>query len=182
MLKLGYTIEERKDKTVPRRRFVITMDHWNVRNGTDPLRILGAESYLDGSTLEIAQSLTDMAPSEIREGRWNWYVERPTRQLTPPALNARQIEMPKPATAKVKGKKRGRSADVEETQLGKKQKRRASEEEGNEPENKARGRPRLDTKDETAADVCHISLCTSSQIISFFAEDPPDFLLTTRCP
>ena len=139
-------------------------------HGGNPLKILGAETYLDGNTLSIAQSLTELAqqpPRDIYMG-WRFYENNSASgTATPPVLKARQADddlniyserrKGSRTQAKEKAKPKEKSQEPEETPTTKKKgKRRASEEDDvrNEAEKKARGRPRLDTKDESAADVC----------------------------
>lgn len=134
------------------------------------MRILGAESYLDGNTLSIAQSLTELAQQPAHDMTLGWKFdenEEMSGTATPPILKARQAdaelnrhsERRKSAGAQAKEKPRERSKEAEEVEespvFKTKRKRRISEEDDgvNEAEKKARGRPRLDTKDESAADV-----------------------------
>lgn len=141
-------------------------------HGGNPLKILGAETYLDGNTLSIAQSLTELAKQPPRDTYMDWRFDENNHAggtTTPPVLKARQAdndlniysERRKSSEAQVKEKAKSneKSQKSEETPTTKKKrKRRASEEDdvGNEAEKKARGRPRLDTKDESAADVCAV--------------------------
>ena len=141
-------------------------------HGGNPLKILGAETYLDGNTLSIAQSLTELAQQPPHDMYMGWRFNEnnsASGTATPPVLNARQanddlniysqrrkVSGPQ---AKEKAKPKEKSQEPEETPITKrKRKRRASEEDdgGNGAEKKARGRPRLDTKDESAADVCAV--------------------------
>lgn len=149
-------------------------------HGGNPLKILGAETYLDGNTLAIAHSLTELAQQPAHDMAMGWTVRyddngETSGTTTPPILKARQADddlnrfserrMSSAEAAKENSKER--SVDTEEKQAGKKKrKRRTSEDEngGNEAEKKARGRPRLDTQDESAADVCrtfHTSLLSA---------------------
>lgn len=141
-------------------------------HGGDPLKILGAETYLDGNTLSIAQSLTELAQQPPRDTYMGWRFDEndsANGTTTPPVLKARQAdddlniysERRKSSGAQVeeKAKPKEKSQGSEETPTTKKKrKRRESEEDdvGNEAEKKARGRPRLDTKDESTADVCAV--------------------------
>lgn len=141
-------------------------------HGGNPLKILGAETYLDGNTLSIAQSLTELAQQSPRDMYMGWRFNENNSAggtATPPVLKARQADddlniysqrrKSSGPQAKEKAKTKEKSQEPGETPTTKrKRKRRANEEDdgGNEAEKKARGRPRLDTKDESAADVCAI--------------------------
>ena len=141
-------------------------------HGGNSLKILGAETYLDGNTLSIAQSLTELAQQPPRDMYMGWRFNEnnsASGTATPPVLKARQIDddlniysqerKSSGPQAKEKAKPKEKSREPEETPITKrKRKRRASEEDGggNEAEKKVRGRPRLDTKDESAADVCAV--------------------------
>lgn len=148
-------------------------------HGGNPLRILGAESYLDGNTLSIAQSLTELAQRPARDMPMGWtarYDENAgtSGTATPPILKARQAEVElnrnskrrKSSGAQAQETARETIEKAEENQtIKKRRKRRSSEDDdgGIEAEKKARGRPRLDTKDESAADVgtlFHVSALT----------------------
>lgn len=141
-------------------------------HGGNPLKILGAETYLDGNTLSIAQSLTELAQQPPRDMYMDWRFNEnnsASGTATPPVLKARQADddlniysqrrKSSGLQANEKAKLKEKSQKPEETPSTKrKRKRKASEEDdgGNEAEKKARGRPRLDTKDESAADVCAV--------------------------
>lgn len=160
-----------------RRMQAMEQSRFSHGHGGSSLGILGAESYLDGNTLSIAQSLTELARQPAHGMAMGWTVRydenfETSGTATPPILKARQAEVEldrnserrRSNGAQAKKKPGGRSEEAEENQPAKKRtKRRSSDGDdgGNEAEKKARGRPRLDTKDESAADVGP-TLCLST--------------------
>lgn len=139
------------------------------------MSILGAESYLDGNTLFVAQSLADLAHQQmdapqVSQVAGMGYTFEMTRQraVTPEALNARTVSG---VERRVSGGEHDRTdskgkasqapdakSPEPESQAGKKKRKRKTdqddhEEVEDESGKKSRGRPRLETKDETAADV-----------------------------
>jgi hypothetical protein len=178
-LHLEYTTMTQTSRQKQRRS---AMEENAVRaDATNPLGILSAERYNDGTTLSIARSLTEMAqqqPRDMSAGYLFGFEEVRAVPRSPTGEGVREVERRRNEVdngARVKGGKGGNRKKEEEEEGSterrrkkKKQKTSEDEEADDEATKKARGRPRLDTKDETAADVCHCSpIFYSLQIFHF---------------
>jgi len=180
---LEYTTMTQTSRQKQRRS---AMEENAVRADTaNPLGILSAERYNDGSTLSIARSLTEMAQQQQQQqhsrdmsaGYIFGFEELRAVPRSPTGAGAREVEGRRNEVdgARVKSgkggnrKKEEEEGSTERKRKKKKQKLSEDEEADDEATKKARGRPRLDTKDETAADVCHCSPISYSLQISHFA-------------
>lgn len=120
------------------------------------MEILNAETYNDEAAVSIARSLTELArqrpgpPAHMFGMTPGFEVITERRADVPPS------EMKEVKTRKAR-KARGANLGEEEDKGGRRRKKQKLSEEEDVDEDdaskKSRGRPRLDTKDETAADV-----------------------------
>ena len=133
------------------------------------MSILGAENYLDGNTLFVAQSLAEMAQQQpgtrqVSQVAGMGYTFEMTREraVTPEALNARMAGGVRRRLSASMDRRSNNDVEMAnspppDNQAGKRKRKRKTSPEGEDGEEdgekKSRGRPRLETKDETAADV-----------------------------
>lgn len=145
---------------MPRQNYEIS----NVGEGPsilDQMEILNAETYNDEAAVSIARSLTELArqrpgPAPHMFGMTGGFEAVTERRVDVPRGPAQRVEVKETKTRKVR-KARGANPGEEEDKGGRRRKKQklSEDEDGDEDDasKKSRGRPRLDTKDETAADV-----------------------------
>lgn len=124
----------------------------------DPMKILSAEHYNDGTTVSAAQSLTELARQSVGPAGYIFGLSEGLERTSPPDIPQAQPKRRKENGTRARRNRNGESVkdNGEEDKVErrrKKQKMSEDEEAEDEAAKKARGRPRLDTKDETAADV-----------------------------
>ena len=131
------------------------------------MEILNAETYDDEAAVSIARSLTELARQRPGPPAYMFGItggfEVIERQEDVPRGTAQRVEVKETKTRKAR-KARGANLGEDEDKGGRRRKKQklSEDEDGDEDDasKKSRGRPRLDTKDETAADVgVYISLC-----------------------
>ncbi|KFY72456.1 hypothetical protein V499_07415 [Pseudogymnoascus sp. VKM F-103] len=144
---------------MPRQNYEIS----NVGEGPsilDQMEILNAETYNDEAAVSIARSLTELArqrpgPAPHMFGMTGGFEAVTERRVDVPRGPAQRVEVKETKTRKVR-KARGANPGEEEDKGGRRRKKQklSEDEDGDEDDasKKSRGRPRLDTKDETAAD------------------------------
>lgn len=161
---------------MPRQNYEIS----NVGEGPsilDQMEILNAETY-DAEAASIARSLTELArrppvPPPHMFGMTGGFEAVTERRVDVPRGPAQRVEVKETKTRKAR-KARVANPGEEEDKGGRRRKKQklSEDEDGDEDDasKKSRGRPRLDTKDETAADVgVYISL--SHYLHSVYSED-----------
>lgn len=136
-------------------------------NILEQMEILNAETYDDEAAVSIARSLTELArqrpgPPAHMFGMTGGFEVITERRADVPRVTAERVEV-KETKARKARKARGANLGEDEDKGGRRRKKQklSEDEDGDEDDasKKSRGRPRLDTKDETAADVgIHISL------------------------
>jgi hypothetical protein len=125
----------------------------------DHMKILSAETYDDEAAVSIARSLTELAQHRPGPPAYIFGVSGGFE-----VIKERRADVPQPKVQKIaekgakdrKTRKARRANPSEDEDVGRRRKKhKLSEDEDGDDEasKKARGRPRLDTKDETAADV-----------------------------
>ncbi|OBT80084.1 hypothetical protein VF21_01133 [Pseudogymnoascus sp. 05NY08] len=144
---------------MPRHNYRIT----NIDEGPDiidQMEILNAETYDDEAAVSIARSLTELArqrpgPPAHMFGMTGGFEAVTEKRVDMPWVPAQRVEVKETKTRKAR-KARGANPGEEEDKGGRRRKKQklSEDEDGDEDDasKKSRGRPRLDTKDETAAD------------------------------
>lgn len=137
-------------------------------NIMEQMEILNAETYDDEAAVSIARSLTELArqrpgPPAHMFGMTGGFEVISERRADVPRVAAQRAEVKETKTRKAR-KARGANTGEDEDKGGRRRKKQKLSEDEDVDEDdaskKSRGRPRLDTKDETAADVgVYISLC-----------------------
>ncbi|KFZ09093.1 hypothetical protein V502_08945 [Pseudogymnoascus sp. VKM F-4520 (FW-2644)] len=124
------------------------------------MEILNAETYDDEAAVSIARSLTELArqrpgPPAHMFGMTGGFEVISERREDVPRGTAQRVEVKETKTRKAR-KARGANLGEDEDKGGRRRKKQklSEDEDGDEDDasKKSRGRPRLDTKDETAAD------------------------------
>lgn len=127
----------------------------------DLMKILSAESYGDEAAVSIARSLTELAQPRHDPTRYmfglsgGFEVVKETRPGMP-QTKVQNVEEKGKRTRKTRRPRVTNPSEDDERGRGQKKRQKLSEDEYGDDDDaskKARGRPRLDTKDETAADV-----------------------------
>ncbi|OBT69417.1 hypothetical protein VE03_01172 [Pseudogymnoascus sp. 23342-1-I1] len=122
------------------------------------MEILNAETYDDEAAVSIARSLTELArqrpapPAHMFGMTGGFEVER---RVDMPRGSAQRVEVKEPKARKARKAKGANLGEDEDKGGRRRKKQKLSEDEDvdeDDASKKSRGRPRLDTKDETAAD------------------------------
>jgi hypothetical protein len=147
-------------------------------NILDQMEILNAETY-DAEAASIARSLTELArrppvPPPHMFGMTGGFEAVMERRMDVPRVAAQRVEVKETKTRKAR-KARGANLEEDEEDKGgrrRKKQKLSEDEDGDEDDasKKSRGRPRLDTKDETAADV-GVYISPSHYLHSVYSED-----------
>jgi hypothetical protein len=129
-------------------------------NTPDHMKILSAETYNDAAAVSIARSLTELAQQRPGQSSYTFGISGGFE-----VIRERRADMAQPKVQKIeekgtkarKPRKTRRANPSEDEDAGRRRKKQklSEDEDGDEDEasKKSRGRPRMDTKDETAADV-----------------------------
>ncbi|KFY32181.1 hypothetical protein V493_00433 [Pseudogymnoascus sp. VKM F-4281 (FW-2241)] len=129
-------------------------------NTLDQMEILNAETYDDEAAVSIARSLTELArqrpgPPPHMFGMTGGFEVVTERRVDVPRVTAQKVGLNETKTRKAR-KAKAENPEEDEGKGGRRRKKQklSEDEEGDEDDasKKSRGRPRLDTKDETAAD------------------------------
>lgn len=125
----------------------------------EQMEILNAERYDDEAAVSIARSLTELArqrpgPAPHMFGMTGGFEVVTERRQDVPPVKAQRVEV-KETKARKARKTRGAGDDEDKGGRKRKKLKLSEDEDGDDDDasKKSRGRPRLDTKDETAADV-----------------------------
>ncbi|ELR09763.1 hypothetical protein GMDG_04247 [Pseudogymnoascus destructans 20631-21] len=127
----------------------------------DQMEILNAETYNDEAAVSIARSMTELARQRPGSdphifGMTGGFEAVTERRVNVPRVAAQRVEVKEMTKTRKARKARGANTGEDEDKGGRRRKKQklSEDEDGDEDDGskKSRGRPRLDTKDETAAD------------------------------
>ena len=127
----------------------------------EQMEILNAEIYDEEAAVSIARSLTELArqrpaPPAHMFGMTAGFEAGTERRADAPKVTAQRAEVKETKTRKARKAKVANLGEDEDKGGRRRKKQKLSEDEDgyeDDASKKSRGRPRLDTKDETAADV-----------------------------